>query len=494
VIGAWSLGPTSRLNVPASTILDASTCDRFSAIAHSTNAVPFFVERSLYWNAADGTPWDDGSNARAVALGTVAARPYVSALVRGAMSTLAALREEASMDPPTAAQAFHVYVEQPTILRQQFELSAVRPGRATLVVPVRHDAGLGVEARFDITVAVNGLVLTVIPAAELTQSWSVRLIAVPDGLLREGTNEATLDVANVSPEAPAVIYASSVQHGVSCQSTNGGVFWDCWDPAPTLQDGRGFTYDIRLEFAPTIDTVEPAWRFLLNADRFSLLHFDQAYAWAHVGPYYLDPANTRHLERLARLDLRGDDDYATARNIMEFLHRALNYPRATSSDESAYTKLIEVQGAWCTGNATSFVALAALHGIDARLVGLVFDTVASGQDLGHVVAEAWIGGRWVMFDPFANVTVGQQGDDWMPYGVMDIAAARPGLEDVAVADLRTTPQIGRGPRDTFGELHMDWDAFGRPIPYAGFFNARAVVHAGPFVLPYYSTHRPPSAP
>jgi hypothetical protein len=59
--------PTSRANVFVNGVVPELQDEAFGATIVVTNAVPIFVERSLYWSA-DGTVWAGGANAVATRL------------------------------------------------------------------------------------------------------------------------------------------------------------------------------------------------------------------------------------------------------------------------------------------------------------------------------------------------------------------------------------------------------------------------------------------
>lgn len=67
VVKTYSVAPSTRFNVHVNGMVPELANEKFGALVESTNGVPIFVERALYWNAS-GVVWAAGTNETAVKL------------------------------------------------------------------------------------------------------------------------------------------------------------------------------------------------------------------------------------------------------------------------------------------------------------------------------------------------------------------------------------------------------------------------------------------
>lgn len=413
--------------------------------------------------------------------------------------SLALLQEHAQQGitagEDTKEVPMQIYVNTPALLRQDVVVdSALLETPHVLTLPIRIVEPSDEQSTFHIRISLNDTVVRELVSTELSTKWQNIEIAVPRALLQSGENTIILGSEDILPSSAYSVYALSpgAEGQTSCHSADGGESWNRADPAPkSNQDGTGFKYNIQLAALPDESSVDPAFQYLLDEERFSLLSCPTSYATNRIGPYYLDPENTEQLRKLQVLVPRSGTDYEKAMQIMSFLSTALSNPRKTNSGSRAYNILIENGGAWCSGNAFTFVALAALSGIDARVVTLNY-TLTDGSLVGHVVPEAWIDGQWVLFDPFSNATFQRNGKR---YSVGKLAREREELSSTPLASF-TNLNLTIGDRENdrvLGDVVTTTFDGAAPVRFLDFFNEDAWIQCGNDQIPYYETHARPRA-
>jgi hypothetical protein len=101
----------------------------------------------------------------------------------------------------------------------------------------------------------------------------------------------------------------------------------------------------------------------------------------------------------------GADAYTRATAIMDWVFANVQHPFLCGplAADRAMTEeqLIDSGAGWCNEQARVFIALCEVSGLPARLLFEFHANTISG----HTVAEVYIDGRWVFFDPTFNVTV-----------------------------------------------------------------------------------------
>jgi hypothetical protein len=408
-----------------------------------------------------------------------------------------------------------VRLSRPALLRRDVVVPPqLRDSPAKIKVGVRRLTAADTSTPFFIDLSLNGVPLATIPGDTLPVSWTALVVDVPEGTLLSGTNSLVLSARDVSSDNYFQVYSTRHPEETdaddpSCHSLDDGGTWDCEDPAPhPSQRLEGFSLEMRVIHLPSPGNVDPGYHFLLDSDLLSLATEFHGYVYSELGPYFMNPVDSDKLDQLKHIAdiLRGRTPYETVRNALSFTHLALNYPRVDNTNQNAWKILFLDGGAWCSGNAFVIVALLALQGIDARVVELVHNDAASSKELGHVVAEAWLDGQWVMVDPFVDFMLVDgllNEDEWfvamMPsipvivrgYSVMDLWRYRNSLKLRHISEFPGFRPALASDSNTLDGLTMGRTVDQLPLRYLDFFNDRALVYVGGVVLPYYDERHPP---
>jgi hypothetical protein len=118
-------------------------------------------------------------------------------------------------------------------------------------------------------------------------------------------------------------------------------------------------------------------------------------------------------------------------------------------------ELLESGHGWCNEQARVFVALAQVLGMPARLV-----FAAMKIKKGHVVAEVYVGGKWVLTDPIAAFIFRRK--NGRPVNLLDIKSSKAVARE---ADARYQACIDRSRRDavdkSIWDKHVAWGVKGR---------------------------------
>ena len=489
----YVVGPRRRFTLPLSTILPFHY-GSVSVLVDSVDGAPFVVDRATYWDA-DGIWWAAGVASEATPLSAGDSSVRVNEAVRRLEERWLAVDVA---DPPVAPPGF-VFLHGPDLLRQDIEAPPY-PGTAAyaLTIPLLKIGSGAATAGQWLEVTLNGVEVGRVAVSDLrTDQWTTFRAVVAISSLQPASNSIMVRPAGLSWDVGVAVYASSPgPDGYnSCASTDGGATWDCVDPAPgDWQSLPGFRLHIELVPLPDVANVEPRYRYLLDGDRFAFASLLSTYAPHRLGPYFIDPLDPSELDDLVPVveALRGLNDFDTARNIMRFLNTVLTPARVANDSQDTWRILMRDRGAWCSGNAFAFVGLAALAGIDARAVQ-ARQVLSDGSEAGHVFAEAWIDGGWVVFDPFSGLVLQVLDDDgrWKRYSALQIASDRDELRLAPIEvfdDLRFTEGMARGAQ--LGDVTFTGDDAPAVQTLIDFFNEDLLVVRGAGLLPYYPGRTP----
>ncbi|KKR25517.1 MAG: hypothetical protein UT55_C0040G0001 [Candidatus Peregrinibacteria bacterium GW2011_GWE2_39_6] len=327
---------------------------------------------------------------------------------------------------------------------------------------------------FSALVEINGHPIGSVFSGKLSvKNWKSTSLKIPITYLKVGYNVATLHI-----DKNLINHYLTISIAPDFQSTINQVFCLSDDQNGDLQClPKNFSYSFIVTKTPDLASVlSSEYLYILDKEKYALLNCKLNHAaFGPENQYFIDLLENQQLEKLKNLSFKGDNDYEIATNIMLYLYE--NYSAITSENKtsspvngnSVYSMLFgfDEPVLYCSHVAYSFVTLAYLQGIDARPVFL--ENLGGGS--GHVVAEAFINNKWVMFDPFTGITFQEKGKY---FSVRDIYENSKDFEQYLVAN---KPQFSK-------QITAD------PItPYYEHFKESTIL-CGSERLSYYDSHLP----
>lgn len=329
---------------------------------------------------------------------------------------------------------------------------------------------------FYLLVKLNGKLIKSL-SSERTNSerWVGTSVYLPEENLHEGDNGIILELDR---DLDSHYLAIGVHHGASnkgdipqnfCIETTYSATKEClpYESSYTMWVKK------RLNLKTEVDS-----RYLpfLDDEKYTMLNcpIDRA-AWGPQNQYFVNLLNVERVETLRAIPAKGKNDYEKAVSLMNYLYN--HYSPIVKggavfdfSNNSAY-ELLFTEGKdilWCSHIAYALVALAYLNGIDGRPLFLYHPD----RESGHVATELYIDGKWVFFDPFANITFEEDGKR---YSAADIQRDREVFENFLLRDF-----------PSFAEPNY----FDSLTPYFDHLDS-ATIGCGSEKIPYYEGRTPP---